>query len=278
MKRNLTLLLLLVSTLACRPRLLPGSGDVSRDPTALWNEIRQAHSGGLRLLNMAFTLRMTMFPGADSLLQPEVGEDAVSRVGLDFQDLTAWQSLQHPSGNTFWFWDGHKLHVRRHGSESPVPPGMDRSFTMRALLWLMRPADAALRDDVEVSTLPPSGGRYRLQFAYRGGYQDVFVLEVDPRTFLVQAIEHSAREFMVPWRIFRNELGDYRDVGEGVMVPHRVTQWMETPLGTFPWRTLDLSHVQVAVESAFPLPGRMEGHPAPHVAPPILSATTTETP
>lgn len=242
----------LVVTAGCRPRLLQLLDSPSFTARDVLDDVRQAHSGGRRVLSMQFMSEETFAPSTSEIFYPELAPGFVARSLYDFEHRTAWQQAVKGRHGYLWNWDGHALTTSRDGAPYRPILGVDRSLHLRALLVLLQPAEAISRSGAELVRVADRAGHPCI--SARGVDTTIpdMMLEVDPETSLVDAVEYRDADLPRFARL-RAELSDYRDV-DGVMIPHRIVLTVPTSGAGLEINTLTLWDVEVDVASAYPSP------------------------
>jgi hypothetical protein len=235
----------------CRPRFLSvlDNADTAQD---VWQDIRQAHTGGRALRTVRFHAEETFSPGIAELFYPELAPGWVGLNRLDFSRRNAWQAVAHNGQRFTWMLQNGDLLTLRNGTPYNPRLGINRGVHLKAMLRLMRPWDAWLKHEVDVTLLPSSAeGHPRLRFQEREGPRDTFILEADRDTGLVRAVEFTVKEIglTVP---HRDEYSDHRNVGGGIMMAHTIRETLLLPSGAVGFHDIQLWGVEVEMESPFP--------------------------
>jgi hypothetical protein len=229
------------------------------DAAGLLREVRLAHTSGRDLLQLGFLREDTYAPPASALAVPEVGPCATWRTALAFRPWATQQWGRTMDGTWGVTWDGSTLISTYDGRAYPPPPGLDRRRLLDLLAWEVNPSGMAAGPGNRLTVLSPAGPVSRLVVDVTD--TEGFTLEVDRRTSWVVAVEAWWRHGRVPVRV-RADLGDHRDVGEGVVVPHRVTESLKVGGMLLRYRTVRLWGVEATVARTRPVPLAPHGRPA----------------
>lgn len=242
--------------MGCRPQLM-APADHAGTALNVWQDLVLAHTGGRTLTSMRFLTQETFSPGVGAALFPETLQAVASNVFLDFAHGRAWQVSKDQGHRVVWELDETGAFLAtRDGIPEDLLPGLDRGARLRMMLRLLRPWRPSPSVNVELTLLSPRAGFTRLRFEDAAMREanltpESWVVEVDPRTGWVAAVEHSAWEFHLP-RVIRAEYSDYRNVADGIMVAHTITEHLLTGAGPVPFHEITLWNTAAEVKSAYP--------------------------
>jgi len=247
---RIALVAFLVVSGGCRPRLLGLLDSPSFTARDVLEDVRQAHSGGRRVLSMQFMSEENFHAGTGELFYPELAPSFTALSFYDFEKRLAWQKAARGQQSVLWSWDGTQLKTLWNGQPYTPRLGVDRSIHLRALLLLLQPADGVARSSAELVRVADKQGRPRIRARGVDATIPECVLEVDPETSLLTAVEYRLRE-IPPLVNQRMELSDYREIN-GVMVPHQITETLPSNGAGVEFHSMSLWNVEVAVASAYP--------------------------
>lgn len=188
----------------------------------------RAHTGGRHLRQLTFMTHDVLHPGLVEAFYPELAPEWVAWNLMDLVRGVSTQTALKGRDRVHWAWDGKAMVTTRNGVPYVPRFGIAREQHMIVNRWLFWPVETLRGAPAEMQLLPPVEGRRRIGIAFTTPPYDSVVLEVDSSTGLAHALTYTAKA--TPLRgTLRAEFTDYRDVGDGVWVAHRIVETL--PVG-----------------------------------------------
>ncbi len=251
---RLPCVVLMVVTGCATPRTL-----VTPEMSAVdvWRAALRAHDGGKHVEQLSFFTHDVLQPaGLVEFFYPELAPDWVAHNVFDYGRARRCVQTTKKNGHVFrWSWDGTLMQTQRDGVPYAPLLGIQRLQHMRVNRWLFWPAHAMLAEHAVVERLAPVDGRPRLAFHVQDEPRDDIILELDPATLRVVAVDYTAKAVGMRGML-RAVLEDLRDVGGGVVVAHHLVEEVVVPGGTAAFHGIDLWDVRAALA-----PGRAAPQP-----------------
>lgn len=219
---------------------------------SLWEEARNAHTGGQRVSDVSFFAQLDFPPGVSETMFPGLagGWRAYHRVAPS--EDTALMVALHQRTRVAWAQDHGQVTTTRDGvSYAPFGPVTPLDH-LRSLRRLVMPWDPSPSAQLDVAWLEPAGRMHRIRLQERDGSKDTYILDIDPQSYMVTALEFTPGRGPVA-ATWRDEFEDFRMGPAGITAAHRVNGRVALgPLG-FPHRTVALWDMSWNVVPALPV-------------------------
>lgn len=225
------------------------SGPVTADE--VWQEARIAHTGGRRLLSVGFAIEERFQPGVSEAFYPDLagGWTAYQRFELD--SGRAFMVAQNRDSRVQWAWNGQDLTATREGKPYTPKAGLNRAVHLQAMRTLLVPWEPVPHHKARAVWMESHNRNWRIQVTGVEDPTDVYVMEVDPESSRVVALESTMHRFGLPGTL-RHEFDDFREVAGGVVSAHHVVELWVTAVGNLRYHEMNLWNLDWATAPLLP--------------------------